>query len=113
MEKEIAENEDYVLSSPVELRLPSKGKGLTRHGGCGVCTLSRDGLTYAGTRDGEMVKLHFSIQRIYRLLFGAGENFEIYDGTEILYFVPDEKRSAVGWYMTSMILHDEAVKSRP
>ena len=36
------------------------------------------------------------------------ENFEIYDGTEILYFVPAEKRLAVDWYMASMILHDEA-----
>ncbi len=113
LEKEIAENEDYALSSKVELRLPGNGKGLTRHGGYGVCTLNRDGLTYAGTKDGESVELHFSIQRIYRLLFGAGENFEIYDGTEILYFVPEERRSAVDWYMASMVLHDEAVKSRP
>jgi hypothetical protein len=42
------------------------------------------------------------------LLFGAGVNFELYDGTEILFFVPKEKRSAVEWYMASMILRDEA-----
>jgi hypothetical protein len=56
--------------------------------------------------DGEEVELHFSLQRIYRLLFGAGENFEIYDGTRILYFVPEERRSAVDWYIASMILYD-------
>lgn len=106
LEKEIAENENYTLSSKVELRLPSDGRGLTRHGGYGVCTLNRDGLTYAGTKDGETVELHFSIQRLYRLLFGAGVNFEIYDGTQILFFVPEEKRSAVQWYMASMILND-------
>ena len=106
LEKEILEDPQYVLSSPVELRLPGTGKGLTRHGGQGVCTLSREGLTYEGTKDGEQVKLSFSIQKVYRLLFGAGKNFEIYDGTEILYFVPEEKRSAVQWYMASMILHD-------
>ena len=111
LEQEIMGNEDYSLSSMVELRLPGTGKGLTRHGGHGICTLNRDGLTYAGTKDGENVTLHFSIQRIYRLLFGAGENFEIYDGTQILYFVPEEKRSAVDWYMTSMILHDTAAGS--
>ena len=110
LEGEIAENSDYALSSKVELRLPGDGKGLTRHGGHGVCTLNREGLTYTGTRDGENVELHFSIQRIYRLLFGAGENFEIYDGPQILYFVPEEKRSAVDWYMASMILHDMAEK---
>jgi 1-acyl-sn-glycerol-3-phosphate acyltransferase len=106
LEREIVENEDYRLSSQVELRLRADGSGMTRHGGCGVCTLSRDGLTYTGTRDGETVELHFSLRRIYRLLFGAGINFEIYDGTEILFFVPEEKRSAVDWYMASMILHD-------
>ena len=106
LEAEIGENPDYTLSSPVELRLPGEGKGLTRHGGKGVCTLSREGLTYAGTKDGETVELQFSLSKIYRLLFGAGENFELYDGAEILYFVPEEKRSAVQWYMASMILYD-------
>ena len=109
--KEIAESENYVLSSKVELRLPGKGSGLTRHGGYGVCALTRDGLTYSGTKDGKTVELRFSLQRIYRLLFGAGENFEIYDGTEILYFVPEERRSAVDWYMASMILYDNAFPS--
>ena len=108
LQHEITANEEYTLSSKVELRLPGTGKGLTRHGGQGVCTLNRQGLTYEGTKDGETVRLQFSLQRIYRLLFGAGENFEIYDGTEILYFVPEEKRSAVEWYMASMILHDES-----
>lgn len=107
LQKEILNNAAYELSSQVELRLPSNGKGFTRHGGYGKCTLSRDGLTYIGTKDGENVELHFSLKRIYRLLFGAGENFEIYDGTEILYFVPTEKRSAVAWYMASAILYTE------
>lgn len=110
MEEEIAGGEDYTLSSPVELRLPGTGRGLTRHGGFGTCTLSREGLTYTGTRDGENVAYHFSLQRIYRLLFGAGVNFEIYNGIEILFFVPEEKRAAVDWYMASMILHDRAAQ---
>ena len=105
--KEILDNTDYVLSSKVELRLPSSGDGLTRHGGQGVCTLSREGLTYEGTKDGENVQLCFPIRQVYRLLFGAGENFETYDGEEIQYFVPEEKRSAVEWYMASMILYDK------
>ena len=105
----ILSDKDYTLTSEVELRLPGTGKGLTRHGGTGVCTLNRDGLTYTGLKDGELVELNFSLNRIYRLLFGAGQNFEVYDGTEILYFVPEDKRSAVDWYMTSMILHDESM----
>lgn len=111
LEKEIVENGAYTLTSSVELRLPGNGKGLTRHGGEGVCTLSREGLVYTGTKDSKEVTLHFSLQKIYRLLFGAGENFEIYDGTEILYFVPRERRSAVDWYMASMILYDKTIRS--
>lgn len=108
LEREIFEDEDYALSSSVELRLPGTGKGLTRHGGVGTCTLNREGLTYCGTKDGKEVELHFPLRQIYRLLFGAGENFEIYNGSEILYFVPEEKRSAVDWYLASMILYDRA-----
>lgn len=106
MAKEIAEDPDYRLSSPVELRLPSNGRGLTRSAGRGICTLSREGLTYRGTRDGQQVEIRFAMERIYRLLFGAGENFEIYNGTEILYFVPDERRSAVDWYTASGLLKE-------
>ena len=106
LEQEILADENYALTSPVELRLPSTGKGLTRHGGQGVCTLNREGLTYVGTMDGEETTLHFSLHRLYRLLFGAGENLEIYDGAEIRYFVPQNKHSAVDWYMTSRILYD-------
>ena len=109
LRQEIAENETFALRSPVELRLRSNGRGLTRSAGHGTCVLDRSGLTYRGTRAGETVELSFSLQRIYRLLFGAGVNFEIYDGTEILFFVPEEKRSAVDWYLTSMLLHDEFI----
>ena len=108
MEKEIAEKKDYMLRSEVELRLRGDGKGITRHSGFGVCTLDRNGLTYVGTKDDETVELHFPIQQIYRLLFGAGVNFEIYEGSEIFFFVPKEKRSAVDWYIASMLLHDQA-----
>ena len=33
----------------------------------------------------------YGLQEIYRLLFGAGENFEIYEGNELFYFVPQDK----------------------
>ena len=106
LEQEILADENYALTSKVELRLPSTGKGLTRHGGQGVCTLNREGLTYVGTMDGEETTLHFSLHRLYRLLFGAGVNFEIYDGADIRYFVPENKHAAVDWYIASLILYD-------
>ncbi|MBQ7045255.1 MAG: VTT domain-containing protein [Clostridia bacterium] len=106
LEQQIIADENYSLTSNVKLRLPSNGNGLTRAAGQGVCTLGRNGLTYCGTKDGEPYEVNFPLERVYRLLFGAGENFEIYNGSEILYFVPDEKRSCVDWYMASMILYD-------
>jgi 1-acyl-sn-glycerol-3-phosphate acyltransferase len=111
LHQQILEDPDYVLQSKVTLRLPSlDGKTLTREAGSGVCRLSRQGLTYEGTRDGQPCTISFPTERVYRLLFGAGEDFEIYDGTEILYFVPEEKRSAVDWYLASMLIYDDTVK---
>ena len=114
IQEEIARDPEFSLQAEVELRLPSDdGKSLTRSAGRGICTLDREGLTYAGTRDGEPYEISFPLKRVYRLLFGAGENFEIYNGSEILYFVPEERRSAVDWYLTSILLYDEAYEKQP
>ncbi len=107
LRQKILADKAFALQSKVELRLPSNGNGLTRSAGNGICTLDRTGLRYTGTKDGEEVDIQFPLQQIYRLLFGAGENFEVYSGNQIFYFVPEVKQSAVDWYMTSMILYDE------
>lgn len=107
LKEAILSDPDYVLEAPVSLRLPStNGKSLTRKAGTGTCHLDRKGLTYKGTIDAEACEKFFPIDKVYRLLFGAGENFETYQGSEIFYFVPEEPRSCVEWYMASMILHD-------
>lgn len=109
LKTEIDSDPDYALTSHVTLFRPSiDGKKLLREAGEGVCTLTREGLTYQGTQDGEVFEFSVSLDRIYRLLFGAGENFEVYVGKEIYYFVPDDRRSAVEWYMASLILWNEA-----
>lgn len=107
MRQEILADESFTLESRVELRLPGNGSGLTRSAGSGVCRLDRNGLRYTGTKDGEDVDVSFPLKQVYRLLFGAGENFEVYVGTQIWYFVPEVKQSAVDWYMASMLLYDE------
>ena len=105
---EMAEDEDFSLTSKVTLKHQSySGKEMLREAGEGVCTLNREGLTYVGTRDGEMIEKHFSMDEIYRLLFGAGVNFEIYEAKVIWFFVPEELRSAVDWYIVSRILKDK------
>lgn len=112
LRQQILQNPDFQMVSPVELRLPGRGNALTRSAGRGVCTLDRTGLQYTGTRDGQDFQAHFPMERVYRLLFGAGADFEIYNGSEIFYFVPDNRQSCVDWYLASMILSDEASQSK-
>ncbi|MBR2617263.1 MAG: VTT domain-containing protein, partial [Clostridia bacterium] len=89
--KEITENPAYCLQAKVELRHASvDGKSLTRHAGEGVCRLSKEGLHYTGTEDGKDIEKFFPLSQIYRLLFGAGQDFEIYEGKEIWFFVPED-----------------------
>lgn len=105
-EKE-TKKKSFALTSKVELRHLSKnGKACTRYAGKGECRLDSTGLTYIGTEDGVKIEKKFSMDTIYRLLFGAGEDFEIYEGKELWYFVPEEKRSAVAWYIVSGILKE-------
>ena len=105
MRREIEANADFSLTSRVELRHGSQdGKTMLTTVGEGTCTLTNEGLTYVGTRYGEEIEKHFPLSQIYRLLFGAGEDFEMYEGREIWYFIPEERRSCVDWYIASAIL---------
>ena len=110
---EIISDRNFKLSSRVELKHASlDGKKQLRVAGSGVCTLSRDGFTYVGTENGESVDLHFSFSSIYRLLFGAGVDFEFYVGKELYFFVPEEKRSCVDWYIASIVLRDIFINNK-
>lgn len=105
MREEILADESFALESEVTLKHSSKdGKTILYEAGRGVARLDRTGLSYVGTEDGEDVERHFSMDTIYRILFGSGENFEIYLGKEIFFFAPTELRSAVDWYIASDIL---------
>ena len=46
------------------------------------------------------------MRSVYRVLFGAGEDFEVYDGKEIWYFVPEDKRRCVDYYVASIKLRE-------
>lgn len=115
LRKEIEHDPEFSLVSQVEFFLPSKdGKTMLRHVGHGTCTLNREGLTYIPKVEKDDNKpLHFDYKQIYRLLFGAGENFEIYVGQTIHYFVPKERRSAVDYYIASAIFADMAKEAPP
>lgn len=98
---------DFALTSRVTLKHASiDGKSFLRVAGEGVCTLDRTGLLYEGTEDGKDIQKHFPIEKIYRLLFGAGENFEVYEGKEIWYFAPEIPQSSVDFYIFSKLIYD-------
>ena len=112
IKEEIEADEDFSISSEVELRHASKdGKTLLTLAGMGTCTLNKDGLTYVGTEYGENIEKHFPLSQIYRILFGSGEDFEVYLGKEIYYFTPEDRRSCVDWYIISTILYDKYIAS--
>lgn len=107
MRKQIADDAAFELRDRVQLYHSSIGGAKQlRLAGNGTCVLNRDGLTYTGDDSGEQITKFFPITSIYRLLFGAGEDFEIYEGEEIWYFVPDDKRTCVKWYMASILLKE-------
>ena len=109
LKEEILSNPDYVLKERVTLKLPStNGEGLVQEAGEGKCYLSRKGLVYKGTIYGVDVEKEFPMSQLYRLLFGAGVNFEIYEGKEIFFFVPKDTRSCVKWYIASEILKTQS-----
>ena len=107
LEQEIKENPEYTLESKVILKHSSRdGKRCLREAGAGVCRFTREGLTYEGTDDEKEVSVHFNGNQVYRLLFGVNEDFELYEGKEIYYFVPEDKRQCVKWYLCSTAFKD-------
>ncbi len=108
LREEIACNPDYVLEATVTLKMASKkGNKLVEPVGVGVCRLNRSGLAYEGEIDGKKVAKHFPIESMIMLLYGAGEDFEIYEKDQIYYFVPSELKSCIKWHIASLILKEE------
>lgn len=106
LSKEIEEDAQYKLKDKVLLKLPSKdGKTMFEKAGTGECILDRDGLTYKGTIYGEETEKFFPICDIFRILYGAGVDFEIYEGTTLYYFEPTDLRRCVKWYIASKIFN--------
>ena len=107
LRKEITANPDYALTDKVTLKMRSKKGGkLLDVVGEGVCSLDRNGFSYQGTLNGETVRKEFAMKNMAMLLYGAGEDFEIYESTDIYYFVPTERKSCVKWHLASVILKE-------
>lgn len=112
LKNQIDVDPDFELRDTVTLFHSSKdGRKQLREAGKGECVFNKFGLTYTGTDSGEEITKFFPINSIYRLMFGAGADFEIYEGDEFWYFVPPDGRTCVKWYVASTILCQQGARS--
>ena len=108
IKSQIESDDNFCLRADVELRHLSKdGKSFTRHAGKGTCIFDKSGLRYVGTDGDKDIDKLFAIESGARVLFGSGEDFEIYENEELYYFVPENKKMCVEWYIVSEILKKE------
>lgn len=104
---------DFSLSTQATLRVPSRdGRTLFRTAGGGVCRIDRTGFSYRGDMDGVPFTLDVPDAADYRLLFGAGEDFELYHNRAFYYFVPPDTRACVLWYLASEALSELRAQNR-
>lgn len=96
IEQQLAHS-DYTLETKVILKMPKKikNKVLMKNTGEGICTLSKQGLSYKGMIDGAYVEKFFPISVMATLLFGCDEDFEIYYENHFYYFEPITNRKQV------------------
>jgi len=99
---EIAKNPDFKLSGNARIR------GKEGYAGSGVCSLSRDGLSYVGTDSGKEVSLFFPSSSFYVLPYKAGDNFVIFDKGRCYVFCLENGKETVMWSLFS----DEMQKER-
>lgn len=80
---------DFILTSKVILKLPDpEGKGF-KVVGEGYTSLMHDRLVYEGSVNGEEKRIDFLLSKIQVILFGANEDFEVYQNNTLYYFVPE------------------------
>ena len=97
VERNKIEDENYVLSSNVTLKLPDPdGKGF-KVSGKGITTLTKKGISFKGIINNEEKEIFFDIKNLPAVPFGVKEDFEIYHDNTLYYFIPDNIRECVKW----------------
>lgn len=86
------EAKGYSLSHEVLLFMPNEQKNNIVHVGKGVITLSKDGHSYIGTKNGENITLFFSTKNVPALPYDPGDNFQIYSSGYLYKFKPTNRK---------------------
>lgn len=108
-ETERARIEDpaYELKSHVTLKMPDpQGNGFVVVGS-GTTVLNHQGITYTGTVNGEEKTILFKIENLPAIPFGVKEDFEIYHGDTLYYFIPDNIRECVKWSIVGELMYQK------
>lgn len=106
LEKERAADENYTITSRASYLVTSAGKSWFTEAGEGVCTISRDGFTYKGTRFGEDFVLEFPLNTLPTCAHSPRKSIEIHRDSVIHRFVPENPIAAQRWMLAIEHLHN-------
>jgi DNA-directed RNA polymerase subunit RPC12/RpoP len=108
--KEI-KNPDFVLSTPTELFTVNTAKLDNNYSqlklGDGEIKLTREGLYYNGTKNGENVSLFFEAKSVYSLSISLDYELDFYYKHDYYCFKPTkDKKQVVKWMLASEEIHN-------
>ncbi len=105
--REEASGESFSVAAKAQLQLHLNPRSLSHTTvGEGVVRLDREALTYEGTRNGEIVSLAFPLANMFKLPFSCGENFEAPNPTEVMAFVPHDRRMISKFVLAVPVLRE-------
>jgi len=101
------DKEDFSIVTKAELQLHLNPRSLSHTTvGEGIVRLDSEALTYEGTRNGETVSLAFPLANMFKLPFSSGVNFEVPNPTEVVAFVPQDRRMISKFVLAVPVLRE-------
>ncbi len=99
----------YRLSAPCFIQYHLSTRALRHEDvGEGTATLSREGVSYEGTAEGEPVSLRFPLEGLYKLPFSAGLHFEIPTAARTTAIRPCEPQAVWKFVLALPLLREAA-----
>ena len=104
--EKIISDPDFKMEGHVVLRRPYRKRGeWLSPVGEGTLTVSRDGVLYEGTQDGEKFTLHSAIAAQPAMVFGCAEHVALSKDGEYYSFVPDNLQECIRWALVEEVIH--------
>lgn len=112
--KEEIENPNFKMEEEVEYGIDEKGIDNYVKIGKGVMTLTHDGWTYKGTKNGEEVTEHDEIEDVYFATLKIGLHFELpfKDGHCRVFYPVNDGRTSAKWSLISRALTEKELEKK-